>query len=375
MKKLLIGLLLAILCEVGITGSEAQVRQIVGGQAECDTALSGCNPIPLTVTTLCTVSCPVEVSPSFLNSNQFWGSTRTVGTCRRSVNGGTTWAACATQPFTTGNREFYAETANGSIIAVGTPTGPNTCTIRQSINNGTSWSTVFTQVGACTSGLFEGQRLICLNNGQCTFLGSDASTAQVFRTSNNGTSWVAGESAVAANCGIVGAVWDGTIGIMPSQAPGCGGGGIARTFVASGDVWTQSATWNGTQGDCWGKLILNGVVYATCQSSGATPDGRYTLRTSTGTNFLSMTIPNALITSIDAGGVGIAPFANTVYMMAQVISGGTMGTWVSRDSGASFTQITSFTGGGAGIRGGDAFFANGCVYFAVGLTPMFGKIC
>jgi hypothetical protein len=372
--KWVISLLIAVISLIGISASEAIIVKQVGATGQCDTALSGCFSIPLVPTTLCTVSCAVEISPSFTVATRFWGSTRAVGTCRESINGGVTWAACASQPFTTGNREFYAEASDGSVIAVGTPTGPNTCTIRRSTNLGVNWTTVFSVVQQCTSGVNEGQRLFCLNDGICEFLGSDGSSAQVFRSSDNGVNWTAGETAVAANCGIVGATWNGSLGIMPSQTPGCGGGGIARTYVASGDAWAQSSTWNGTQGDCWGKLILNSVPYAVCQGSGATPDGRYTLRTSAGVNFLSMTLPNALITGIDNGGVAIAPFANTIYIMAQTNTA-TMGTWVSRDSGVTFTQLTSFGGGGAGVRGGDAFFANGCVYFSVGLTSMFGKIC
>ena len=373
MKKLLIGLCLGLISLIGIVKSEA-ITRIIGLSSECDTVLAGCKAIPLTPTTLCTVSCAVEVSPSFTSVLRFWGSTRAAGTCRTSIDGGAIWAACTSQPFTTGNREFYAGAADGSVIAVGTPTGPNTCTVRRSTDNGVSWSTVFTQVGACTSGTFEGQRLYCLSNGKCEFVGINGNDAQIFRTSDNGQTWAAGESAVGGLGAIIGSVWNGLEGILPTQAPGAGGGGFSKTYVAAADVWTQSTAWNGTQGNCWGKLLLNSIPFAICQGAGATPDGRYTLRTSTGINSLSLTIPNALITSIDAGGVAIAPFTNTIYIMAQTVSAA-MGTWVSRDNGASFTQITGFGGGGAGIRGGDAFFANGCVYFAVGSTAMFGKIC
>ena len=375
MKNWIVGILLSVLSVVGIASSEA-VMKIIGGQGACDTTNTGCRPIPLTPTTLCTVSCAVEVSPSLVNASRFvGGSSRGVGVCRISIDGGVTWIACAAQPFTLGNREFYAEAADGSIIAVGSPTGPTTCTIRRSTDLGVNWSTVFTQAGGCTSGNLEGHRLFCLSDGRCEFLGSDSSTAQIFRSSDNGANWIAGESAVAANCGISGSVWDGSVGIFPSQAPGCGGGGIARTYLASSsDTWVQSAVWNGTQGDCWGQIIYNSIPRVICQSSGATPDGRYTIRDSVGANVQSLTIPNAGIAGTNAGGVAVSPFANTLYIMAQT-SAGFLGTWVSRDGLGTFVQLASFSGGGAGIRGGNAFFANGCVYFAVGSTPMFGKIC
>lgn len=366
-KLTLVSLLL--LLSVCVGNSDA-VMKIVGLTGECNLAFSGCTVIPLTPTTLCTVSCAQQTSFSFTDANRFWGASTTgVGSCLTSTNGGIAWGACASQPFTTGNREFYAGTPDGGVIAVGTTTGPTTCTIKKSTNNGTTWSTVFTALVQCTSGTLEGQRLYCLSDGNCEFIGWDASTVTIYRSSNSGDSWVAGETTTGGNCAISSVAWNGTAGIIPSQNTGCGGGFIAKAGVAASDVWTTSAVWNGTQGDCWGSVVFAGVGRAICQVTSAD----YVMYSSAGAVVNTLVLPNVLKT-IDTGGTSISPFSGVMYMVATKSTGG-IGIWVSRDSLASFTQIGSFSGGGAGPRGGNTFFANGCIYFTTGVTAMFGKVC
>jgi hypothetical protein len=367
MKKMIFAVLLLLLI-VGVGKSDA-VMKVFGLTGECSLSFSGCTVIPLTPTTLCTISCPQQTSFSYTDANRFWGASTGVGSCLTSTNGGITWVACATQPFTTGNREFYAGAADGSVIAVGTTTGPTTCTIKKSTNNGASWSTVFTALQQCTSGSLEGQRLFCLSDDRCGFIGWDATTVTMFRSNDDGDNWVQGETSTGGNCAIPSTIWNGTAGFIPSQNTGCGGGSVAKAGYTTIDSWLTSSVWSGTQGSCWNAVIYNGAPRAICQVGGA----NYTMNTETGAVANTLVLPG-VSTGADSGGVALTPFANTMYIVATKAASG-IGIWVSRDSLASFTMVGSFGGGGAGPRGGNSFFANGCIYFTTGQTAMFGKVC
>ena len=368
MKKYLVGIMFLLLSVYGIEmkADSAPPSAIFGANGECDTTLAGCQVIPLSLSTLCTVSCAVRVSPSLTSATRMWGASGYGGSglCMTSIDGGASWAACTSQPFTTGSVELYAGAADGSVIAVGSPTGPTTCTIRRSTDNGTNWSDVFTQLGNCSPASIEGQYLFCLSSGICelsSFTGGVGLT--VIRSSNNGQSWIA-DAAIADGSGCIhaGASWNDSVGITVPEATGCGGGGVADTAAA--DVWTASTIWNGTQGDCWGTTVLNGVGRGICFAA-----TNYTLRNSTGALVSNLTIPNVLA-ALDSGGVAVSPFADTTYFFASTAT--TIGVWVSRDSMSTFTQLGDIVGS---MRGGNAFFANGCVYFSGGTAARFAKIC
>ena len=85
MKKLLIGLVVTLVCMVGIPKSEA-ITRIVGLSSECDTTLSGCNPTPSTITLL--GDGPFLSQPSLTDSTRFWGSLPIVSDCRTSTGTG-----------------------------------------------------------------------------------------------------------------------------------------------------------------------------------------------------------------------------------------------------------------------------------------------
>jgi hypothetical protein len=366
MKKILIGLLLAVVSLIGVQSSDA-IKSIVGVQAQCDTTLTGCASIPTQASILCTVGCPQLTSFSYTDSNRFWGTTGGVGNCVTSVNGGLNWGACTSQPFTTGNKEYYAGASDGSVLALGTTTGPTTCTVRRSVDNGSNWSTVFTLAQQCTAGTVEGQLLYCLGNGNCEFVGNDGGgNVQVFRSSNNGASWSAGETGTGGNCSMPGIAWNGSSGIAPSEATGCGGGNIAKAYVAASDAWTTSVTWNGTQGDCWGPIVYNGSGKVIC-NDGTTG---YKIYTSAGALSQALTLPGSLV-AIDAGGLGYGYGTNTLYVFAQ----GTVGdsrVWVTRD-GTTFVNLGQVSAGG--MRGGNTFFTNGCVYITITSPARFSKVC
>jgi len=369
MKKLIEVGIIGLLLLIGVQKSDA-VFKIVGTQGACDTTASGCSPIPLNITTLCIVTCPLRSSFSYTSSSRFWASKDgSVGACFTSINGGVTWANCTTQAFTAGSGgESYAGASDGSVIAVGTDTD---CIIRRSTDNGTSWTTVFTEVAsACHAGGQPGQYLYCLSSGLCEYVTNQAGTAKIYRSSNNGQSWTAGTTGTGGNCTIAGAQWDGSAGVMQSENPTCGGGNVAKTWVAVGDIWTDSVTWDGTQGHCWTPVVYNNVGRVICNN------GTTGLRVYEASAALvaAITLPNSL-DALDAQGPAVGFATNIMYIVGFNSTGTSISVWVSRDNLVTFVKIGDLGGGGAGPRGGNMFKANGCIYITTGLTPMFGKIC
>jgi hypothetical protein len=370
----ILGLLLGLL---GSVPAQTPVGAVYGGALACDPAIITCQGVPLTISVLCTVTCPLRVSPSYASSTEFWAATGTgVGNCVRSTDGGATWPACTTQPFGTGSNELYAGASDGSVIAIGTETAGPTCTIRRSTNNATSWTTTFTLVTTCSPSNNEGQYLYCLADGRCelsTYTGGVG--FRIIRSSDNGNNWVAdAASAVGLNCAKAGSIWDGSNGLDPSEdtGAGCGGAFSATAYSAAGDVWAQSTPWTGTQGDCWGQVIYNGSPVAVCQGAGAAPDNRYTLRDSPGPLVASLVLPGALLTSIDAGGPAIAPFTDILYIIATRSTDA--GIYVSLDNLNTFNLVGTL-GAGVTVRGGNIFYSGGCIYFAGGIPRRFTKIC
>jgi hypothetical protein len=375
MRTALAGLLLSLWALAWLPASlhaATPIGAIYGAQMACDPALTGCLAAPLRVTVLCTVTCPFRSSFSYTDSTRFWGAgTSGTGQCVTSINSGLTWGACAAQAFTTGSDENYAGASDGSVIAASTTTGPATCTIRRSIDNAVSWSTVFTLIASCQSFGLEGQTLYCLGDGRCEWITAAGGVSKVFRSTNNGQTWALGESLAGTVCLGSGSAWDGAAGSFPSNTPaGCGGSG--RMDVAAGDVWTQSAIWAGTQGDCWGAVVYNGVGRAICQAAGAAPNALYSVRDSTGGLIASLTLPGALTTSIDAGGPSIAPFTNTLYILATLAAGNT-GVFISRDNLVTFNLLTTLTT--TTMRGGNLFLNGGCIFITYGGPSRFAKIC
>lgn len=366
--RTLLGIILSLLFWISLPASSPAINitALYGANVACDASVAGCIAFPLTLTTICTAGCPKQTSFSFTDSTRFWGSSGGVSSCRTSTDSGATWGACASQAFVAGTAaEYYAGAADGSVLAVGSP--GSVCTIRRSTNNGTAWADVFSQAGACTTGGLEGQRLYCLADGRCHYI-DVTGTRQVFASSNSGVSWTATASAnIAPNCNMAGTYWDGGVGIAPSELTGCGGGGVARAASLSG-TWTDSVTWDGTQGDCWGATAYNGAGIAVCF---AAPN--YTVRTAAGALQATIILPGSLAL-IDSGGPAISIATNSLYVFANPAASGTS-VWLSRDGLATFTLLGTF-GGGAAVRGGNTFYTGGCVYITAAQgTPMFGKVC
>jgi hypothetical protein len=142
MKKLIIGLVLGIISLVGVQASDA-VKNIVGMQATCDSTLSGCNPIPINFSLICSgATCPFRSSPALGGTQMYAAVSTGTGACITSTDNGTTWNACGSQPFNgTSANELYAAASDGSVVAVARQTGPTACVTARSTNGGVTWST------------------------------------------------------------------------------------------------------------------------------------------------------------------------------------------------------------------------------------------
>lgn len=368
MKNGLIGLLIGLVSLTGIVQSEA-VFKIVGSQAACDTTFAGCSPIPLTVTTLCTVSCTRLSSPSLTDSSRMWGTD--TSNCRTSVYGGVTWANCASNP-DVAVLYHYASAADGSVLAAGITNGGTHCKIYKSTNNATSWVNVFDDavVSNCgDGGASGGTRLKCGANGTCALVFANTGTAQTVVSTNNGDSWVR-TALTAISYTPISLVFNGTSGFStPTLSDGISN---FKAFRYSGG-WSLGATWPAVT-RCWPSIALSGGS-SLCQTGGTGTS--YTLRSgAAGALVNTISIPNG-ITSANPGMIAINPFGNALYVVTND-DAGKMGVWVGLDGTTASTLVRVFTGPAAlaMTNQSDINYANGCIYFSAGnVTPIFAKIC
>lgn len=362
------------------------IQALYGAQMACDPAIPTCTPIPLTFSSLCTSGCPLRAAPSLTDSTRFWGTGRPDAvdftSCRTSTNGGSVWADCTAQAFAPALSSVYAGAADGSVIAAGSAAGP-LCTIRRSTNNATSWSTVFTLAINCDLNNNEGQWLFCLGDGRCEFIAPGISSGagnRLYRSSDNGQNWTAGETTTNTwISSLGGAAWDGSSGI--SKGPGAS----SRSLVATADLWVNSAVWPAGPDalGCRGPVIYNSTPRVVCFEP-AVP--AYRLYDSLGSVVATLTIPQARLL-IDEGSTVMGYSSTVLYLAATktrvpLPCGGGLcsaGFYVSTDNLASFILLGEVTIPGVGdMRAGNAFRANGCVYFDVGIASaamIFAKVC
>jgi len=366
MKKILWAVVIVCISLIGVSQSEA-IKSIVGVSSECDSTNTGCIPIPLTVTARCDVGgvlCPNHIAQSFTDTNRFWGGT---GNCRTSTNGGSTWAACATQPLTSGGAEYYAGTGDGSVIALG-QVGV-VCTIKRSTDNAANWTTTYTggNIG-CAGNSNGGSQLKCLSDGRCNFLLNSSVTnlPALLASTDNGQNWVLTTVGVAGNSPIS-VAWDGSVGITTSNT-------LRSLKYAAG--WSQGSAAFAGCGTISGSVIYNGVGYGLCKDPGT--NEIYRMMTADGALFKAITLPGVY----QLGGVGILAYSvgtNILHVVANVAvtAGGLpLGVWVSRDDGVTFTKIyTSSQTLNSLSSFSDIIYTNGCIYFVGGGSPMVGRVC
>jgi hypothetical protein len=370
MNKIMGALLISILLLFNTQSQGATVSNIIGLVGECDTNNSGCNPIPLVISSLCTASCERNTRPSYTDVNRMWGGT---SSCRTSVNGGSTWGNCTTQPFSSGAKEDYAGTANGSVVGGGA-VGAD-CLIKKSTDNGSIWVTKYTGVGVgetCGGGTTGPTRMSCFADGSCTYAyKSPGDLAKVIRSTDNGENWSLVFTGVTSTRLIQAGSYTNPNGTV-SQAEGAGW----RNFSGSSGSYANSVAW-AAGSSCWGAFILSGTAYGVCYSGAGSI---YEIRNSlTGTVVFSPSLPGAQPFATQ-GGLALGYGSNIVYMLAGWVplSGQVpIGVYVSRDSGATFTLIGLSNIAANSMREGDFWQhpTNGCLYFSAGTIPQFIKIC
>jgi len=374
-------LLLIVLLVLGsLEKVEAQVpRNIVGAGGECDLAFAGCQPIPLTLSVLCTAGCPKMSAPSLIDINRFWGFNASGVDCVTSTNGGATWVGCGSQPGGAGQKQNYAGAADGSVIAIGRV--GTECRVHRSIDNGVIWTRVFTStVGsgeACGGGAtLGGFMLTCLSTGECIFpyVNVSSTTCDVLRSLNNGINWaftLAGPLTVCDIVPVVG-IYNGSAGVVsPRNTNGISTLGFFTVSGAAG--YEKSAVWPALN-NCWGAVLVNGLPSAICYSSGLLS---YSLRSMTGALLQTLGLTNVLA-AVDSGGVGVSWSPSVLYVaatMGNVAPPRPIGFWVSRNSGTSFGFVGQTGISPAGMVGGSMYVANGCIYLSAGTTSLFAKIC
>ena len=370
MKKYIMSILIiALFVCVSVLKSDAvTITMTIGTQANCNTTISSCIAFPTQVSTLCTAACARRVAPSLTIATRFWGVSTATGGCSTSTDGGTTWGACTVEPFDTGIYvlEGVGSGSDGSVVVAATKGGPLECAIKRSTDNGANWSSVFSNTDDCSSGGIEGQRVICLVTQSCVFSAANnaTSTYRTYTSSNNGVNWSVGSTGTFPVGGTAGIAWNGTVGINIPQSTGTG---AAKSFsTTGGDIWASSANWPNV-GNCWGPYVYNNLPEAICFSG---PD--YKVYSDAGILVASITLPGALLIA-DSGGIGYGYATNTMYVAA-ASSTPNINVYVSRDNLVSFILLGQSTNT-VGIRGGNTFLANGCVYFSSGTTNWFGKVC
>ena len=367
MKKLLMGLVLGIGCLVGISQSEA-ITRIVGLSSECDTALSGCNPIPLTVTTLCTVNCARLSSPSLTDANRVWGFDGS--NCRTSINGGATWANCVSNPDAAA-LYHYASTGDGFVVAAGITNGGTRCKIYKSTNNGTSWTNMFDEaVTDCGNPASGGTMMKCVLSGTCTLVFKNGGNANYLISTNHGDSWTR-VALGAISQTPTSMMFDGLVGFStPTTSDGISN---FKAYNYSGGAWSLGTTWPAVT-RCWPSISLSSGS-SLCQTGGTGIS--YTLRSgAAGALVNTISIPEA-ITTANPGMIAINPFSNALYVVTNDNTG-KMGVWVAVDGVTASSLVRIFTGpvAVAMTNQADINYANGCIYFSAGTgTPIFAKIC
>jgi hypothetical protein len=365
MKKLLWAVVIVCISLIGVSQSEA-IKSIVGVSSECDSTNTGCIPIPLANTTICSAGCTTLTAKSFTDANRFWGGT---SSCRTSTDGGATWGNCTTQPLSSGAQENYAEASDGSVIAIGQVT--TTCTVKRSTDQGANWTTVYTAAStaiACGGAVTGGYRLICLSDARCTFSTVHGTTSVpiALESTDNGQTWVPTTYGAVATS-FVSMAWDGSAGIATSN-------GLRSGKYAAG--WSQGAAAFASCGTISGSVVYNGVGYGLCKDTGT--NEIYRMMTADGALFKAITLPGVYQSS----GVGILAYSvgtNTLHVVANVaVTAGSLpiGVWVSRDDGVTFTKVYTSpqTVNSMGSQS-SIFYTNGCVYYSGGVGTVFNKVC
>ena len=382
MKKIILGLAILICVLVGTISSEAITK--VGAKGECDTTLSGCLYYPVTPTILCQAPefCTRVMAPDWsdTNSNRFYGSDG--ANCRKSIDGGDTWANCGSNPSATAYFQ-YAVTDLGTVLAGANDGGGTVFRIRRSTDGAVTWNTVYdgTPIDTLNATITNGRFRCGQFSGVCAFYGRDASNSMWSLVSvNDGVTWTLTTGIGTNIFNYINTAWssEGDIGIGAVSA----GDGFStiRTMEWNGADYSRNATNFPTTagGQCNWAFILDGLRRSICHET--TLGTTYTMRSEDGTVQKTFSLPDV---PSDNGGtqVGLAYSVATNWIgLLRTDTLGRTGIWISIDSATSFIKIlaTDPVGQGIGSQGSVFKGVNNCMYFSyvtTGAASTVGKIC
>ena len=343
--------MVALFIGVSVVKSDAvSVQSVIGSSVNCDVNNAGCvaqyfrNGI-----ILCTgVTCPGVFSADPTSNQRFVG----VGTggCRESIDGGTTWTLCTTQPpGGAGTINGIGVTTNGTWIAT-RQTGGVGCTIGRSINRGTSWSTVNVLVAGCN------QNSQIFTNVRCTSITCvipvDDTNIGVYSSSDDGVTWGYAFTSVRATAFPRGFVFDGTNGFWIGVVAG------NTIFTTTGNAgWTLGAVGLNPGGNCLYGIndsVLGPVMYC----GGTTPRTFVNVSTSVVTN---VTLSNGVASSV----AQVLKVGSSIYIFGQSANpsctGNVASLWVSINNATTFTELqclsaVTFDGGDYALVGSNLYF-------------------
>jgi hypothetical protein len=351
---------------LGVSKSEGQVTRIVGGQAECDTALSGCIPIPLVLSLLCNgaagnLNCPQYFAPdrSDTTGQTFYGinNNGSPARCVKSTNGGSVWSACASNPFATSIAGVYFGVASNGTLIASTNTATNTCEIKISTNGGVSWSTVFTQATLFVcggGGISETSSLIKCDaaTNYCVILSFDQSVffnVIPINSTNNGASWAAGTTIAlgGSNGGTSAGVW----GFATNDSQGIVSGvtmrSTAHATIRSGNNYVIGPVMSNFGADTatngCAAIINNGITQLLCSPESVAPTV-FTLRDTTGLIVSSHAPFGAPARANGPSMLGISFAPGIIYTMAvNQLNTTQYRIWVSTDNYVSSVTLGLIT--------------------------------
>ena len=256
MKKIwyLLSLCVVLMLSVVPSSNGQAINKIIGITGQCDKALAGCAPFPLSAILACISAatfCPDTFHPSWVDGNRLWGfrnnGSGTAPTCVTSTDLGTNWVACTTQPWVGTTFPQIASASDGSLVTLADDPSlvAFDCTIKRSIDNGVSWAVVFVSTVPFISCNHSGmsQTMYCQpTGGQCdagnTRFGT---TTRVFRSADNGANWSSIDVSTTNANVLGGIVFNGTQGVFSTDF-------IANDVVAlsTSNTWISSAVWAAT---------------------------------------------------------------------------------------------------------------------------------
>jgi len=362
--------------------SSAAIQSILGAN------VSGPKPdLPLSAVVLCQAPefCTRTAVPDWSNEDVFYGTNGNV--CRKSIDGGDTWADCGANPSATVVMNDYAVTMNGTVLAAGNDGGGTVFRISRSTDGAASWSFVYnsTPVNGIVTFPTNGQLRCARTTNLCTFYGrAPAAGNDVFSltSTDDGLTWTLATGIGANTVGWQAVIMnqDGSLAFANVNA-GDGFTASNRTMLFDGANWTRAPlTFATTAGGlCNWAFILNGVPRTICHStsSGTT----FNMMDEVGNIQTTFTIPDFPSGNGGAGvGQAISVRTNAIHFVGPTTIGQT-GFWVSADAGVSFTKIFETDTAGAGISTQGSIYegVNGCIYTAylagAGVASTVVRIC